>query len=114
MLSLVTGAIAGTMGGLLGIGGGAILVPMLTGILKMAQHQAHGTSLMVAVFLALSGALGYAWQGHVDWPLTLQLGAGAAVGAVIGAKLMMRVPAAILRQGFGALLILVALRLLLG
>ncbi|MEE8173906.1 MAG: sulfite exporter TauE/SafE family protein [Dehalococcoidia bacterium] len=107
------GAAAGLFSGLMGVGGGLIIVPMSVGVLKLSQHQAHGTSLAAIVPIGLFAAIVYAFRGHMDWALVAQLGLGSMVGVVLGAKLMMRVPAKRLQQGFGALLLVVGLRLLI-
>ena len=107
------GAAAGLLSGLTGVGGGWILVPILAGVLKLGQHQAHGTSLAAIVPIGLFAAIAYAFRGQMDWALVTQLGLGSVAGVILGAKLMMRVPAKRLQQGFGALLLLVGLRLLI-
>ena len=89
------------------------LVNVQAGTLKLGQHQAHGTSLAAIVPMGLCAAIVYAFRGHMDWALVIQLGLGSVAGVILGAKLMMRGPAKRLRQGFGALLLLVGLRLLI-
>ena len=100
------------LSGFLGIGGGIILVPMLSGLLGLAQHKAHGTSLAVIIPIAMVGTVVYFLQGYVDWALVAAIGSGSIIGVVVGAKLMMRVPAHRLRQGFGVYSIVVALLML--
>jgi len=113
-ISLLTGGAAGLLGGLMGIGGGLLLVPMLCNVLKLPQHRAHATSLAAMILLSLAGVIPYAIQGHVDWGVALVMAIGSCVGVFIGARLMVRVPALRLRQGFGVLMLLVAVRMLLG
>lgn len=91
-----------------------MLVPLLVTALKVPQHSAHGTSLAIIVFIALAGTPVYAQQGAVDWLLAGQLTLGSIVGVVLGAKLMMRIPGARLRRGFGIFLVLVAVRMFIG
>jgi hypothetical protein len=95
--------------GLTGIGGGVFLVPLMVGVLGVAQHQAHGTSLAVILPIALVGAITYALLGHTDWVLILVLALGSVVGVVLGARLMTRVPARQLRWAFGVFLVLVGI-----
>jgi uncharacterized membrane protein YfcA len=101
------------LAGLTGVGGGLLLVPLMVGLLAVAQHQAHGTSLAVIFPIALIGAITYAIHGHivghVDWELILGLALGGVVGVVLGARLMMRVPARQLRQIFGFFLVVVGI-----
>ncbi len=110
---LVAGAGAGTLAGFLGIGGGIILVPVMTGLLWLDQHKAHGTSLAVIIPIAVMGTTIYALRGDINWILVAAIGAGSIVGAVGGAKLMMKVPAHRLRQAFGVYMIAIAALLLL-
>ena len=108
------GAAAGMTAGLLGVGGGIILVPLLAGVLLMEQHQAHGTSLAVVLFIGLPAAIAYTLFGHMDWILVLELAAGSLVGVVLGAKLMMRVPARKLRWLFGIFVVAVGIIMVIG
>jgi len=113
LISILIGAAAGLLAGLTGVGGGLLLVPLMVGLLAVAQHQAHGTSLAVIFPIALIGAITYAIHGHivghVDWELILGLSLGGLVGVVLGARLMMRVPARQLRQIFGFFLVVVGI-----
>ena len=108
--ALLVGVAAGGFSGLTGVGGGAIMVPLMTGRLGLGQHRAHGTSLAIIVFVAAAGAAGYARAGNVDWPLVLALLPGALAGVYVGARAMVKVPALQLRFLFGIFLLLVAFR----
>jgi uncharacterized membrane protein YfcA len=100
------------VGGFLGIGGGIVLVPILVGLMGLTQHHAHGISLSVIVPIALTGTIVYAVRGDIDWALVAAIGAGSIAGVIAGAKLMVKVSAHRLRQGFGAYTIAVAIVLL--
>jgi hypothetical protein len=114
VVSILIGAAAGMIAGLLGVGGGIILVPLLVGVLLLDQHQAHGTSLAVVLFIALPAAITYALFGHMDWVLVLELAAGSLVGVILGAKLMMRVPARELRRLFATFVIATGIIMVIG
>ena len=111
LIYLLIGAAAGLLAGLTGVGGGVFLVPLMVGLLAMAQHQAHGTSLAVMFPIALVGAITYAIHGHIlgqiDWEIIFGLALGGLVGVVLGARLMMRMPARQLRWIFGIFLVVV-------
>jgi uncharacterized membrane protein YfcA len=107
------GALGGSFAGLTGVGGGAIMVPLLTGRLGLGQHRAHGTSLAVIMFVATVALLPYWRSGNIDWPLAFTLIPGALVGVYVGARTMMKVPATQLRLLFGAFLFFVACRQLI-
>lgn len=102
----------GFFAGLSGVGGGALLVPLLTGYLRLPQHTAHGTSLIVVIFAAAAAAAGYIWRGDVDWALVGGLLGGSIVGAYAGALFVMRIPATTLRTLFALLLLAVGIRML--
>jgi uncharacterized protein len=115
MLFLVAGLVTGVFGGLFGIGGGAILVPMLIYIFKMTQHQAQGTSLAVLLPpVGLFAFLQYHRAGFVDLRAAGWLAAGFMAGAAAGALVAERIQPGVLRRGFGVILLLVALRMILG
>jgi uncharacterized protein len=65
-MSFIIGLTAGAFGGLVGLGGGALMIPMMVGFLKLTQHKAHGTSLVALVFTGLAGAVTYSFQNNVD------------------------------------------------
>ena len=110
--ALITGTGGGLLGGVLGGGGGAIMIPFMTGIMKMRQHMAHGTSLVIIAFSALAGGITYSLQEHLDARLIAILVAGSVAGAYLGARGSARLPGLRLRQLLGLFLITVALRLL--
>jgi uncharacterized membrane protein YfcA len=107
------GAITGLVGGLFGVGGGIVLVPLLAIFLRQEQHVAQGTSLGVVALVAVGALVPYLVRGHWDWPLLGGLAAGALLGVVIGAKAMVRMPPSTLRVLFALLMLAVAARLLI-
>lgn len=110
---VLTGVLGGAISGLVGGGGGAVMIPLMTGVLKMRQHVAHGTSLVIIVGAATAAALTYWAQGSIDWPLVAFLVVGSTVGAVIGARAAAGLPAMRLRQILGVFLVAVSARLFL-
>ena len=79
--ALLIGAAAGLMSGLMGVGGGIVMIPLMTAFLGLTQHKAHGTSLAVIVFTAIAGALTYGFTGHTDLLIALELIAGSMIVA---------------------------------
>lgn len=108
------GLVAGVMSGLFGIGGGAVMVPLLVLWLALPQHRAHATSLAAIVLTAASGAVAFAREGSVHYVAGLGIAAGAIVGAFFGAALMHRLSPTRLRQAFAVLMVLVAVQMLVG
>jgi uncharacterized membrane protein YfcA len=110
--SIVTGLAGGGASGLTGIGGGTVMVPLLTGVLRMPQHRAHATSLVIVIFAALSAVTQYLTRDQVDWGLAGALAIGAIVGAQIGARTMRQLPERRLRMAFALFLLFVGVRML--
>jgi uncharacterized membrane protein YfcA len=108
----LTGLAGGGFAGLTGVGGGALMIPLMTGILKMRQHTAHGTSLVIIVPAAAAAAAIYALGDGIDWRLVAALLGGSLAGAYAGARLVRHIPALHLRRIFALFLVAVAARLL--
>lgn len=81
------GVATGLFSGLLGVGGGLIMVPGMTQLLKLRQHEAVGTSLLVIIPIAVVGALVLSRSHDVDGPVGAILAVAAIIGAVAGARL---------------------------
>lgn len=106
------GVAAGVAGGLFGVGGGIVLVPLLTSRFRLTQHQAHGTSLAVIGLTAVAGVVVYALFGQVVWRTAAVVGLTSVIAAGWGARLAARTPSVGLARAFAVLLLLVAVRLL--
>jgi uncharacterized membrane protein YfcA len=112
IISFIIGLAAGVFGGLVGMGGGLVMIPLMVGVLKLGQHQAHGTSLVALVFIGLSGAFTYALNGSVDLTAAICLAATAMLTARAGARYCNVLPEWKLKKYFGAFLILCAVLLI--
>lgn len=112
MIGFLIGLTAGTFGGLVGLGGGVLMVPLMVGILKLGQHKAHGTSLVALVFTGISGAVTYALKGSIDIIASVLLASTAIFTARAGAHFAHALPEWKLKRSFGAFLILVMVLLL--
>lgn len=106
------GLMAGILSGLLGVGGGIILVPVMVAFLGFTQHSAHATSLAVIVPTALVGGVVYGMHGNLNLICAATLAAGSIIGASFGARWMKKIPAAQLKRMFGILLIVVGIRMI--
>jgi uncharacterized membrane protein YfcA len=111
----VIGLVSGVASGLFGVGGATVIIPALVVVLKMTQHAANGTALAALILpVGLLGALEYYRRGEVNVPYAILIACGLFVGAFLGAKLAGIASDLVLRRAFGAFLLLVAGRLLLG
>lgn len=104
-LALFGGFIGGISAGLLGIGGGAVVVPVLTILMGLPIHAAVATSMFTMIFTAAAGTARNMIGGHIDPVFALALGIGMIVGGQIGPKLAWRVNAVQLKQAFGLILV---------
>ncbi|HEX5937934.1 MAG TPA: sulfite exporter TauE/SafE family protein [Actinomycetota bacterium] len=103
------GAGAGFLSGLLGIGGGIVIVPVLAGWLGMPLRRALGTSLLAIVALVVPGIVVHAALGHLDVPIALALALGAVPGARLGAAAALGAEEHTLRLLVGAGLLAVSI-----
>jgi hypothetical protein len=100
----VVGILGGVLSGVFGVGGGAVMVPLLIWMLRMDQRRAAATSLVAIVPTAIVGSVAYGIGGHVAFVAGGLLAAGGIGGAVLGSRLLRRVPIGILRWMFIGLL----------
>ena len=113
IILLIIGAVAGMLGGLVGIGGGIIIVPALIYFLGKSQLQAQGISLALIMFpVGILGVMQYYKQGHIDFSIVLILAIGFILGSFFGSKIALDLPQDIIRKIFACLLILVAVKML--
>jgi uncharacterized membrane protein YfcA len=110
---ILLGLIAGVVSGLIGIGGGVLMIPVLVLLFGFSQHQAQGTTLAMFVLpIGLAAALSYYQKGYVNLYATLLLSLGFVVGGFIGGKLAVNLSDTTLRISFGTFLLLIALKML--
>lgn len=109
---LTIGAVAGLTGGLFGVGGGIVLIPLLTGWAGLSQHRAHGTSLAAIAGTAVAGIVSYAIAGSIAWDATLAVGLASVGTARLGARLAQRLSGSGLKRAFAVFLVAVAIRML--
>ncbi len=100
--------LAGLLGGLVGVGGGVLMVPLMAEWLKLRQREAHGTSLVAIVFTGVAGSIAYGLQGSVDLFAALLLASTAMVSAQQGARFAASLPEWKLKRSFGGFLLFVA------
>lgn len=107
------GACIGLLGGFLGIGGGVFVVPLLIYVLKTPTKIAAASSTFIVCFSSLTGFLGYASVGQVNWRFILPAAVASFAGGQIGARIMSsRLKGKTIRTLFGVVLLLLCLKLL--
>jgi uncharacterized membrane protein YfcA len=118
---LVAGAFSGLVAGLFGVGGGVVIVPVLTLLFEsqgvdpaVVIKVAVGTSLATIVVTSISSIYSHHRRGAVDWPIWRRIVPGILVGALAGAFIVDLMPGQVLYLAFVAFLYLMALRMFFG
>ncbi|MFW5487582.1 MAG: sulfite exporter TauE/SafE family protein [Desulfovibrio sp.] len=109
------GAVAGVLAGLLGIGGGIVIVPILVFSLQwqgvspdVVMHLALGTSLSTIVFTSLSSTRAHNKRGGVDWRIFKGIAPGVLVGTFLGSCVASYIPGNALKLFFALFLLYVS------
>jgi uncharacterized protein len=106
------GLLAGFLSGILGIGGGIVMVPLLL-VIGFTQHQAQGISLAAMLPpVTLLAVLQYSKAGHVDWKLALVISATFIIGGLFGSKLAVVINEQLLKRIFGILMLIISIKMI--
>ncbi len=112
---LALGLVIGGISGMIGIGGGAFLIPALILFYGMSQKTAQGTSLATLLLpIGIFAFWTYYKAGHVDLKLALLIATGFAIGGWFGGIWAQHVSDVVLRRGFAILLVVLAAKLAFG
>ncbi|MFW5734979.1 MAG: sulfite exporter TauE/SafE family protein [Oceanidesulfovibrio sp.] len=121
LLYVVLGAFAGILAGLLGIGGGLVIVPMLTFAFtwqgvphEHILHLALGTSLTTIIFTAISSFWAHNKRGAVRWDVFWRITPGIILGTFMGAWVASLLPTNVLKAFFGVFLYYVCFQMITG
>jgi len=110
---ILLGLASGLLAGLFGVGGGVVIVPVLTVFFKLDIKDAIGTSLAVIVPTAVMGSYAHWRHGNVRLFEAGLVAVGAVVSAVIGASITAQLSSQTLKRLFAVLLIVMAVRMIL-
>jgi hypothetical protein len=107
-----TGAAAGLLSGLLGVGGGFVIVPSLGHYTNLTPRSIVATSLAVIALVSVGGVAAAAWHGTIDGHIALPFAAGAIVALLAGRQMAARLAGARLQQAFAVISAMVAVLML--
>lgn len=108
MLAIVFGIISGIVTGL-GMGGGTILILLLSLFMNMEQHIAQATNLIFFIPTSLSAILINLKQKNVDKKLAITISFYGIIGAVVGAKISENISSQNLRKYFAIFILIIAI-----
>ena len=107
------GLLAGVASGYVGLGGGFIMVPLMVQLFHIPMKLTSGTSLIAVALLAVPAAITQALYGNVMWMAAVAVAVGSIPGALLGARLIPRMPERTLRFVFSGFLLVAAVLLVL-
>lgn len=115
---LLVGGVAGVLAGLLGVGGGIVIVPVLLWVFRLNQfdesvvaHLAVGTSLGTIIITSISSIRAHQRRAAILWPQVMRLAPGIILGAWLGAVVADLMPTAILQRVFACFAVLVSIQM---
>lgn len=112
-LYLLLGLLAGVLSGLIGIGGGVFIVPVLVFLFGMSQHLAQGTTLALLVPpIGILAAWTYYRQGYVDIKIAAFIALGFILGSLFGAKIAVSLSNDLLQKVFGVALLAISIKMI--
>lgn len=114
LILLLVGLLAGYLSGLVGIGGGIIIVPVLVYFLGFTQHQAQGTTLFMFMFpVGILGVINYYQKGNVDYKTAAIVAVTFIAGSYFGSKTALALDQAMIKKIFGAIIVVLGLKMLI-
>ena len=112
LLLIIIGLIAGTLGGMIGLGGGIILIPALILIMKLDQQTAQGTSIAVMLPpIGLFAVYNYYKAGYVNMKYAMVIAAAFMIGGFFGSSLALKLSPDVMRKVFSVILVVIAIKM---
>jgi uncharacterized membrane protein YfcA len=113
LIVILIGIAAGTLSGLVGVGGGVIIVPALVYFIGFSQKTAQGTSLgLILLPVGILGVLQYYKQGHIDVKVVGMLAIGFLVGGYLGSRIALNLSQETVKKIFAVVMVIVALKMI--
>ena len=113
LLLILIGLLSGFLSGLVGVGGGIIMVPLLIMVVGLTQFQAQGTAIFTMLPpIGILAAINYYKAGHVKWEYAILIAVTFVVGGYLGSNLSLCLSPSLVRRVFGIVMLITALKLL--
>jgi uncharacterized membrane protein YfcA len=112
LLLIIIGLVAGTLGGMVGLGGGIILIPALILIMKLDQQTAQGTSIAIMLPpIGLFAVYNYYKAGYVNMKYAFVIAMAFMVGGYFGSSLALKLSPDVMRKVFSVVLVVIAIKM---
>ncbi len=112
-LIVVFSFFVGIISGLLGVGGGILIVPFLIFLCRYPTKNSAGVVSFIVIFSSLFGVFGHLTSGGFDILLIVGTAIAVVIGATIGARSMVKISSGYIKAGFGAIMLIFAIQLIL-
>ena len=113
IILIVIGLLAGILSGLVGVGGGILIIPLLIMFFGLTQHEAQGTALFAMLPpIGILAAMNYYKEGFVKWEYAAVMALTFVVGGYFGSKLSISLPDQTVRRVFGVIMLIGAIKLI--
>lgn len=106
------GIIAGFISGLFAAGGGMIVLPAFVHLLKMSEQEARATSIFAILPMVITSGVFYYKNNYIDWNIGIKCAIGGIFGALLGTKLLKKLPDKVLKEIFVVFLIYVSIKMI--
>ena len=107
------GFCAGILTGIMGVGGGVVLVPMMVLLLAVPQHLAQGISMLVIIPTVIVAIIKLRQANLFQYRMALLLAAGSIIGSLLSSNLVQLIDGVVLKKIFGVLVIYYSIRMIL-
>ncbi|MFD1426817.1 putative membrane protein YfcA [Kroppenstedtia sanguinis] len=111
-VAVVGGFLVGLLSGLFGIGGGALIIPLMVLLFQFPPHVASATSMFIIFLSSITGSITHLFQGNIEWMAVLMIAPGAWVGGRLGAWISMKMSSTALMWALKLAIALVAIRMI--
>ena len=113
LILIVIGILAGILSGVVGVGGGLIVIPLLVVLLGLSQHESQGTSLaMMLPPIGILAAINYHKAGFVKWEYAIIIAFSFIIGGYFGSKYAVSLKPDMLKRIFGIIMLIASFKMI--
>ena len=113
IILVIIGLLAGVLSGLVGVGGGILMIPLLIMLLDLTQHEAQGTALFAMLPpIGILAAMNYYKEGFVKWEYAVVIAFAFVLGGYFGSKISIGLADQTVRRIFGVIMLIGAIKLI--